>query len=107
MLVQFQSHPLFPLFSLLVGSLVSGCLTWFFAWWYYKSAGEELRNEAAQLHRATSTIVYFLENRNPNLSFKAKYDDAGNVVSVEVTATGASVATSSAAGVVADGKTHS
>lgn len=97
-LSQFLSH---PLVSLLVGSVV----TWFCARFYYKKAGDELRTEAARLHQTTSSILYFLDN--PKASIKVRRDAAGNPVGLDVIATGSSVATSSAAGVVADGKPHS
>ncbi len=95
------SQFLIPLISTLVGSVV----TWFFAWWYYKRAGDELRTEAARLHQTTSSVLYFVEH--PNASIEVRRDGAGNPVGLDVIATGSSVATSSAVGVAAEGKTRS
>ena len=96
-LSQFVSH---PLVTLLVGSVV----TWFFAWFYYKSAGDLLRTEAARLHLTSSAVLYRLENPNASIAFRR--DAAGYVVGWDVTATGSSVGTSSAVGVAADAEIH-
>lgn len=49
--------------SLFVGSFV----TWFVARIYYMRAGDELRNEAARLHKTTQLILRWLENRGENV----------------------------------------
>ena len=76
------TSPYFSLASLIVGSLV----TWFFAWHYFKKAGDELRKEAAQLRLKTDLVIYCLTN--PGAEVTAKYDSAGNVVGLIVSARG-------------------
>ncbi len=42
-----------PFVSVLVGAVV----TWLFAWFYYKKAGDELREEAKNLAKQTTNIL--------------------------------------------------
>lgn len=85
-----------PLISILIGSAV----TWFFAWFYYKRAGDELRKEAELLQKATNAIVYFLEH--PSAEIEARRDTAGRVVGVIVSAAAHAQGGSLAKGVVVD-----
>lgn len=52
-----------PLASIAVGALI----TWVAAWYYYKRAGEELKQEAARLRKTTEIILRWLENRGENI----------------------------------------
>ena len=76
------TSPYFSLFGLILGSVV----TWFFAWLYFKKAGDELRTEAEQLRKKNDLVIYCLTN--PGAEVAAKYDSAGNVVGLIVSATG-------------------
>jgi hypothetical protein len=40
---------------------IGGAITWFVAWLYYRRAGSELRQEAAELRRLTTMILNALE----------------------------------------------
>ncbi len=48
--------------STLAASLVSIVATWFFAWLYYRRAGNELQGEVRELRRLTNLILRALEN---------------------------------------------
>lgn len=52
-----------PLASVAAGALI----TWFAAWYYYKRAGEELKQEAARLKKTTELILRWLENKGENI----------------------------------------
>ena len=69
-LLTLASHPL-------TLTLIGIAGTWFFAWFYYKRAGDELRREAFLLHRASSAICYQLEN--PDTKMKVIRDDEGRL----------------------------
>lgn len=75
-----------PLISLLIGSAIGICATWFFSWLYYKSAGDQLRMEADRLHQATDCILYFLEHSNATI--EVRRDASGRSVGLIVTAAG-------------------
>lgn len=45
-----------------VSVLVGAAVTWFAAWWYYRRAGEELREEARDLQRLTTLVLHALHN---------------------------------------------
>jgi hypothetical protein len=89
-----------PFAQVLIGALVGGAVTWFFAWWYYKRAGDDLRAEAKALHVATGAIVYFLEN--PNAQITAQRDDQGRVTGLLVSAAGLSQSSLRAQGRLTD-----
>jgi hypothetical protein len=71
-----------PLFSLFVGAAI----TWFFAWYYFKCAGDELKAEAKSLHAATSTIAYLLEH--PDAKTEVQRDGQGRVTGIVVNISG-------------------
>jgi len=52
-----------PLVTLLIGSGI----TWFFAWYYYRRAGEELRVEAAHLRKTSELTLRWLESKGENV----------------------------------------
>ena len=85
-----------PLFSLLVGSAV----TWFFAWLYYKRAGDQLRAEAKSLQTATGAILYFLEH--PGAKIEVARDTDGKVTGLIVQVSGQASISFSATGTVHD-----
>jgi hypothetical protein len=87
-----------PLVSIVVGAT----MTWFAAWYYYKQAGDELRNEAAVLRKATSAIAYLLEH--PSGRAEVRRDAAGNVIGVIVSAEGHAARQSSVDGVAGDAR---
>jgi hypothetical protein len=45
----------------LVSLLVGSAITWTVTWVYYRRAGTELRNEAAELRRLTTVVLDALE----------------------------------------------
>jgi hypothetical protein len=71
-----------PLYAVLIGSLIGGVFTWVVAWIYYKRAGDELKAEAAALHRAASAIVYFLEH--PDANIEVQRDSQGRITGLIV-----------------------
>lgn len=85
-----------PLFSLLIGSVV----TWFFAWIYYKRAGDQLRAEAQSLQTATGAILYFLENPGAKIDVARNID--GKVTGLVVQVSGQASVSFSPSGTVRD-----
>lgn len=47
---------------MVLGALLGAVITWWFSWFYYKEAGNELRDEAKKLHNALTAVVYLLEH---------------------------------------------
>jgi hypothetical protein len=45
-------------------TLIGMAGTWFFAWFYYKRAGDELRDEAKELKRLNEMVLRGLEEAN-------------------------------------------
>lgn len=45
----------------LIGCLIGSAITWFFSWFYYKKAGDELQKEARNLKTQTQLILVALE----------------------------------------------
>ena len=84
-----------PLWSVLVGAAVGAAVTWLAACWYYRKAGEELRDESTKLRQATDRVLYCLTNRNAQVS--AEYDESGHVSGLVVTASGVAQGLSQAA----------
>ena len=80
-------------------------LGWFWSWFYYKRAADELRKEAALQRAATSAIAYLLEHRNAHT--EVRRDAAGNVVGVIVNAEGHAAARASVSGTPGDAATRS
>ncbi|CRI66981.1 hypothetical protein THIOKS13320053 [Thiocapsa sp. KS1] len=76
--------------SMLVGALI----TWVVAWFYYKRAGDELRQEAKHLKNATNAILAYLAN--PNAELEVIRDSKGNPESVAVGVVGKARGTSTA-----------
>jgi hypothetical protein len=85
-----------PVFNFVAGSGI----TWFFAWFYYKRAGDELRAEAQALHTATGAILYYLEH--PDAKIQVQRDDKGRVSGLIVSASGQATVTFSARGTLSD-----
>lgn len=67
-----------PPFGLAVGVAA----TWLVARYYFKRAGDELKREAAMLHKATSLILAYLENRHSDV--EVRRDSEGRVVGLKV-----------------------
>jgi len=61
-----------PLTSLLIGSGI----TWFFAWRYYKKAGDELKAESERLYKLSHLILRWLEHNGKDM--EVIRDQAGN-----------------------------
>ena len=61
-----------PLTSLLIGAGI----TWFFAWRYYKKAGDELKAESERLYKLSHIILRWLENNGKDI--EVIRDQAGN-----------------------------
>jgi hypothetical protein len=61
----------------LIGTLLGAVITWVVSRYYYKRAGDELRQEAFLLHRASSAICYQLEN--PGTKMKVIHDETGRL----------------------------
>jgi hypothetical protein len=78
-LLSLASHPL-------TLTLIGIAGTWFFAWFYYKRAGDELRQEAALLHQTSNAILSFLENQGARI--QVLRDDAGRLTGLRVSAAG-------------------
>lgn len=71
-----------PFVSVLTGAAVGAAITWYFAWLYYRKAGDELKAEAEKLRRATDLIIYILAH--PDAHVTPKYDASGNVTGLAV-----------------------
>lgn len=63
-----------PLFSILIGSLV----TWLVAYFYYKKAGDELFNESKRLRDLTQLILVKLSY--PEQDYSPKHNEKGEIV---------------------------
>jgi hypothetical protein len=74
-LSEFLSH---PLTSVLIGAVI----TWLVAWFYYKRAGNEFRQEAAFLHQSSNAIISFLENHGADI--QVQRNDAGRITGLVV-----------------------
>ena len=83
-----------PIWSALSGVLIGALVTWFAAWWYYRKAGNELRDEASKLRQSTDLVLYCLTNKDAKVS--ANYDKSGRVSGLTVSAAGVASATSQA-----------
>ncbi len=66
------------------GTVAGGAITWLVAWWYYKRAGDELREEARRLMRATTLVLAWLQN--PENEKEIRYDEHDNPTSIVVKA---------------------
>ena len=73
-----------PIWSVLCGAIVGAAVTWFAAWWYYRKAGNELREEASRLRQSTDLVLYCLTNKDAKVT--AKYDESGHVSGLTVSA---------------------
>lgn len=49
------------MFGQVLGIAVGALITWFCSWWYYRRAGSELRQEAAELRMLTTLVIRGLE----------------------------------------------
>ena len=72
--------------SILVPLVVGSVITFWVTWHYYKKAGDELKQEAAQLRTISMGIVYMLEH--PKANIEVNRDDAGNLIGLKVISTG-------------------
>jgi len=62
--------------STLIGVLVGGVITWLLAWYYYRRASEELKEESAELRRLNNLMLRGMENAG---WVKLNKDESGNV----------------------------
>ena len=88
MLTLLQSFAAAPVTSLVVsvaGVLIGSLITWLVSRHYYKRAGDELREEAAFLHKSTNAIIYFLQN--PDAEIEVKRDSSGRLTALVVSST--------------------
>ena len=76
-----------PLWSVLIGATIGAVVTWLAAWWYYRKAGNELRDESKKLRQATELVLYCLTNKDARVA--AKYDESGHISGLVVVASGA------------------
>jgi hypothetical protein len=104
-LTEIGNHPLFPAASVLVATLIGGLITWFAAWWYYKRSGDDLRNEADSLHKATSLVLSYLENQHAKVTVQR--DSRGRVVGLNVGVSASARFGISGSGTLTDGSTSS
>ena len=75
-----------PIWSVLSGALIGATVTWLAAWWYYRKAGNELREEASRLRLSTDLVLYCLTNKDAKVT--ANYDNSGHVSGLTVSAAG-------------------
>ncbi len=81
-----------------LASILSGAaITWLVSWWYYRRAGNELREEAAELRRLTTLILRALEEGG---IAKLNRDEAGKIVGLVLQLRGTGVTASSASAVL-------
>jgi hypothetical protein len=66
----------------LISMTVGAAITWLVAWFYYKRAGDELREEAKALRSATDAILYI--QQNPGAKVEVKRDEQGRVLGLIV-----------------------
>ena len=85
-----------PMWSVLVGAAVGAAVTWLAGWWYYRKAGEELRDESKKLRQATDLVLYCVTNKDAQVS--TEYDESGHVSSLIVSSSGVAHGTSQVAG---------
>lgn len=86
-----------PIWSVLIGAGIGTAVTWLAAWWYYRKAGTELREEAARLRKSTDLVLYCLINRDAKVT--ANYDASGHVSGLTVSASAVAHSRSEAQGV--------
>jgi len=75
-----------PVWSVLSGALIGAAVTWLAAWWYYRKAGDELREEASRLRQSTDLVLYCLTNKDAKVT--ANYDENGHISGLTVSAAG-------------------
>jgi hypothetical protein len=61
----------------ILGVVLGGLITWFFAWKYYKKAGDELLAESKKLKNASDLILWKLQN--PEVKTGLIYNEKGEV----------------------------
>jgi len=82
--------------STVVGVLAGAIITWFFAWYYYKRAGEELNETSREIVRLTTLVLRGLEEgRLVRLTRDSSGRIAGLVLSLGGTIRGTSSASAS------------
>ncbi len=71
--------------STLLSVFVGAVVTWFAAWYYYRKAGRELRQEAAELRRLTTILIGGMEKAG---WIKVSRDEAGNITEMTIQGSG-------------------
>jgi hypothetical protein len=85
--------------SAFVGVAIGGVITWLVSWYYYKKAGDELKQETTELRRLTNLVLHGLEDAG---SIKLNRDTSGKVIGliIEASAKATGVGLASAKGEV-------
>jgi hypothetical protein len=65
--------------------LIGGAITWLVSWFYYRRAGRELRQEAAELRRLSALILDALETAGIAALTR---DSVGRIVGITIRGTG-------------------
>lgn len=60
-----------------VSIVIGAAVTWAVAWYYYKRAGDELRDEARELRKLISMVLTAMERQG---SARLSRDTEGNIV---------------------------
>lgn len=81
------ASPLTSLIVSLLGVIVGAVVAWFVSRHFYKAGGDELKREAALLHKSTNALFAFLQ-QHPGAQIEAKRDPQGHIVGIVVTSTG-------------------
>lgn len=81
----------------LVGVAAGGLITWLCSWWYYKRAGDQLRDEAADLRGLSLILIGALENRGVEVRRDERGYPIGYPVGTEMSVAWRTEAPSSAA----------
>lgn len=84
----------------IVSMIVGALITWAVAWFYYKRAGDELRQESMALRSATDAILYI--QQNPGAKVEVRRDEQGRVLGLIVSIQGKASITFSARGTLSD-----
>jgi len=66
--------------STLLSAAISVAATWFFAWLYYKRAGDDLRTKAGRLQRTVNVLGDAMEQEG---WVKLLRDDRGNIIGLK------------------------
>lgn len=66
--------------STVLGIFIGGIITWLVAWYYYREAGQELKNEAAELRRLNALMLHGMEYAG---WIKLSRDNSGQILGFE------------------------